>query len=299
METRSRRVLRILLFSVWSVVMTALTYVLGAAPLKVVRIRAGRPVYWLLGVLISGAFFFSQNTLMGLAFFSLVVLVGLFDEMEEAGFSFMVCGFFTLLINTLLSAGAFALWVSRTGPKWSAQITGVLEAMLKPLADLNPHLQINTHDVMVQLPSVIIILWMSALYLAVLLENRLMGGEASLPAGRVSLRSQLAEVRVPDPVVWVFILSILGAFGGFPVKGLETASVNLMNICLLLFFFQGIAVVVKTFANFKVGAVWQFMFMVLIVLHLFLFVALLGLTDYWMDFRLRLVKRTEGIDRRV
>lgn len=299
MESLGQRTLRTIIYSAWAVVMTAtpLTYILGAAPLKALRVRLGRAGFWALGAAISGAFFGLVSPLLGIAFFSLVALVGVFDEMEEAGFSFMASGFFTLLINTLLGGGLFALWVSRTGVKWSAMILSFLDNLLKPLADLNPHLEIKALDVMLQLPSVIVVLWMAALYLAVLLESRLLGGEVVRPDGRASMRSQLAEFRLPDPAIWIFIASLLGAFGTFQVRGLEPAAVNVMNLCLMLLFFQGIAVVSRVFTALRMGPFWQGLLMLIIVLHLFVFVALIGLMDYWLDFRLRLDKKSAETNR--
>jgi hypothetical protein len=294
--TEGRRALRLAFYLVWSVLMTGLTYVLGAAPLKVLRAKGGRALFWLAGTGLSCGFFAADARLMAVAFFSLVLLTGVFSEFEEMGLGFMLSGFFTLLINGLLGAGAFAFWISLTGPKWSQQILTFLETMLKPLADLNPHLQVNPYDLMLQLPSVVMLLWMGALYLAVLLENRLAGG---LEPKHAAMRAQLGEFRLPDPVVWIFIASLLGAFGGFGGHALEAVAVNIMNVCLMLFFFQGVAVVGRLFTALRMGALWQFVFMMLIVLHLFLFVSLLGLMDYWLDFRSRLSKRAETFNREV
>ena len=39
----------------------------------------------------------------------------------------------------------------------------------------------------------------------------------------------------------------VGTFGGLKVQAVEAVAVNAMNICMVLFFFQGIAVVGKFF----------------------------------------------------
>ncbi len=111
------------------------------------------------------------------------------------------------------------------------------------------------------------------------------------------MRQQLADLRLPDGVIWLFIGALLGAFGGFEVRGVEATSVNILNVSFVLFFFQGIAVVAKFFEKLRMGSFWQFVFMLLIVVHLFLFVSLVGLTDYWLDFRTRLNKRTTEFNR--
>jgi len=291
-----RNGLRLTFYALWSVVMTALTFVLGAPPLRLLRVRLGRWGFWIFGVAAAFALFGAGAKSVGVAYLSLIVLIGVYSELEDSGLGFMVSAFFTLLINSLLAAGAFALWVSITGPKWSQQILAFVETLLKPLAEFNPKIQINYYDLMLQLPSVILLLWMVALYVAALVENRLNGGESASVYG-AETRTQLAEFRLPDPAIWVFIVALLGAFGGFVPPVAAAIAVNLMNVCLLLLFFQGIAVVAKFFASVRLGVVWQFLFMVLIVVHLFLFVSLLGLVDHWLDFRARLNKRPEELNR--
>jgi len=292
-----QRALRFIFFSVWAVFMTALTYILGAPSLKVLRRRLGRAKYWALTTLISIGLYGFQAKLLAVAFFSLVILMGVFDEFEEMEFSFQASGFFTLLINSLIGSGAFALWVFAAGPNWSQNILSGLENTLKPLAEMNSRLQLNYFDLMLQLPSIAVILWMGAIYVATLLEGRLSTGDMAVKTDVPSLRPQLATFRLPDAMVWIFIASLLGTFGNFQSHVLEAVAVNVMNISVVLFFFQGIAVVTKFFETVRLGPVWQFLFMVVIVVQLFLFVSLLGLLDYWLNFRSRLTKRAEGFNR--
>lgn len=274
--------------------MTALTYILGAVGLKVLRHKLGRVGYWGLCTTISVALFLIPAKPLAIAFFSLVVLMGVFSELEELHLSFTLSAAFTLLLNSLIAAGAVALWVSRIGPKWVTMVQSTMESLLEPVTKLNANLQINIPDLMWQLPSIILIMWMGAIYVAVLLEGRLSAIEMPKPEGEqpLTMRQQLAQLRMPDTVVWLFILSLLGSFGSFEVKGLQAVSANVLNVSFVLFFFQGIAVVSKFFEKLRMGAFWQFLFMVLIVVHLFLFVSLVGLADYWADFRARLDKRT-------
>ena len=275
--------------------MTALVYVLGAPFLKVLRRRLGRGAYWSLTTLLSAGLYFTQNKLMAVGFFSLVALIGVFDEFEEMGLSFKVSSFFTLLINTLLAAGAFALWVFYSGPKWSQLVLSFLEASLKPVAEFYPR-QINYFDLMLQLPSIAVILWIIAIYVSILLERRLSLGEGPAEIS-APMRPQLASLRLPDAVIWIFIASVLGAFGDFQVHVLEAISVNAMNICMVLLFFQGLAVVSKFCERVKMAIFWQVLFMIVIITQLFPLVSLLGLLDYWLNFRNRLSKSAEQFKR--
>ncbi len=280
---------RFLFYSVWAVLMTALTYILGAASLKILRGKSGRLIYWGLTTVLCSLLFALQFKMLALAYLSLVLLVGIFAELEELNLNFNVSSFFTLVINGLIWSGVFAAWISITGPKWSTQLLTAVEEMLKPLEVYNPGLQIKYYDLMLQLPSIILMMWAAALYLASLLESRINQDGAR--------RDQLKEFRVHDVVVWTFIVSLLGKFGGFTNQVVEVVCANALNVCFMLFFFQGIAVVTRSFEKIRMAPVWQALFMVLIVVYLFLFVSVLGLMDYWFDFRAKLAKSGTGPDR--
>ena len=277
-------------YAVWALALTGLTYVLGATPLKVLRAGWGRRGYWAVGVVTSAALIAGPSPVnqLGWAFLSLVTLVGVFAEFEDMDLSLSASAFYTLLINCLLGAGAFALWIFASGKgAWRASLVGGLERTLKPVTDLNPSLHFDFAALSGQLPSIVVILWLASLYIAVLFEDRL--------GGRGRFRSQLAEYRNPDAVTWVLIGSLLGAFGHLAGPTLEVVSNNALNVCLLLFFFQGIAVVSRALATFRFGPVAQVLMMIVIVLHLFWFVSVIGLTDHWLDFRARLRKRSAAV----
>jgi hypothetical protein len=152
---------------------------------------------------------------------------------------------------------------------------------------------------MLMLPSVILMLWLGALYVGIVLESRLVAPEDAGKTATVPMRRALRELRLPDAVVWILIAALLGAFGGWGGPVVEAVSANALNVCFVLFFFQGIAVVSRLFERLRLSAFWQTLFMALVVVYLFLFVSLLGLTDYWFDFRSRLAKRTEEINREI
>jgi hypothetical protein len=282
-----QRAFRIIFYSLWAVVMTALTYIVGAAPLKVLREKAGRSGFWTIGVGLCAALLLAKVGWLALALGSLVVLIGIFVELEELQLSFMVSAFLTLVITTLASLGAFAVWVAKVGNSWIQLLVASIETTMKPVAELNPQWQINYTDIAIQLPSIVLILWLGSLYLAVAFEKRL-GSERSV------LRAELSDFRLPLPVVWMFMLALLGAFGGFSNRYVEAVAVNLMNLSLMLFFLQGIAVVTRFFNYARVSGIWQFLFMFVIIMYLFLAVSLLGLVDFWIDFRTRMGKQTEA-----
>ncbi|MBX3020508.1 MAG: DUF2232 domain-containing protein [Bdellovibrionales bacterium] len=271
--------------------MTALTYVFGAPPFKILRAKLGRVGFWALGTILAIAAT-AYQPMFGVMMTSLIVLIGVFGEMEEDGFGFAVSAGFTLLICSLLSSAAFAIWVSKAGAKWSSLIVTGIETAFKPVLELNPGVEINYYDLMLQLPSVILAFWMGAIYLAVVLEPRLNGGEPASPRSAAT-RTQLFEYRLPDPVVWLFTAALLGSFGGFGPVWLEAIARNVLTVTVMLFFFQGISVAIRFFETMRAHWFWQTLIMVVLVVQLWPLVILLGLLDFWLDFRTRLSKRAE------
>lgn len=288
-----------MIYLLWGVLMTTLTFVLGGLPLKSLRKGAGRIVYWVACLAAAGALAAGHMYLLSAMFLSQVILIGVFSEFEELGLGLISSSFFAVLMTAMLSAGGFAFWVYSVGPGWLEAITALGHQVLDPVLQINTSLNLDVKELVMQLPSVATILWIVTLYLSVLLEPRLTApSKEPLPASR--FREELALVRAPDFMVWLFIGSLLGTFGSFgeaKIPALHGVAVNLFNICLVVFFFQGLGVVGKFFERIKLGWLWQTLLMVFIILQLFIFVSLIGLLDHWMDFRTRLNKGREELNR--
>lgn len=272
---------------VWSLILTSMTVVLGAAPLKGLHYHVGKLAYWGLGLALASGLFLAGWPVLAGTLAVLVVVVGIFSDLEEAGHSYLSAGAFSLIITCLFGAGAFAFWVSEAGSGWFSQVVAFIEPPLQEAMRLTQGIDLKVETLVIQAPSIAVILLMVALYVALLSERRMLKwlGVKDQP------KRQLSNFRLPDFVVWVFIVSMLGAFAKYDVHWLQVVSVNTFHVCLLMFFFQGLAVLAKTFRLMRIGPVWQVLWFTVLILQLFLVVSLIGLTDYWLDIRGRLVKK--------
>lgn len=297
----AQRRFRVGLYLLWGILMTALTFVLGGLPLKSLRRGAGRMTFWSVCTLAVAVMIGLKLYLLATFFGSLVILIGFLSEFEEQDLSLVASSFFALLTTALIAAGGFAIWVSITGPGWLPAIEGLVKEALDPVLKINPEFKVDIKNITMQLPSVAIIMWMVTIYLSVLLEPRLSAPAAEpVPASR--FRNELATLKLPDFVVWTFIVSLIGAFGaieGVKMYGVHEVSINIFNICILAFFFQGLAVIGMFLSEMKMGWFWQGLLMVILVLQLFIFVSVLGLVDHWMDFRARIAKRRQQVKREI
>lgn len=287
--------LRTLGLFVWSLLLTALTGFLGAAPLKVSKTLWGHRLFWLVSLVTVTALFFTPWRGLAILFSGIIILVGVFTDLEERGHSLSFCGILSIFVTSLLGGGEFAMWIYRYGSGWRTFLEGQIEAFLAPAKQI-AGVSIDAPSLLLQAPSGLVILLMLALFSMVLLEDRI---RAVFGLGKNADR-HLIEFRAPEAFIWVLIGSLFFAFAK-PVNHLEWAqpvALNLLNILIVFYFFQGLAVVVKAFSVFKVGVFWQIIFFSLVVFQLFLFVSLLGLADYWMNFRPRLSRKSAQWDKK-
>lgn len=285
------RLLKYILLLGLSALLSSLTIVFGAVPMRMVRRSFGRWPYWLGHAAVVAAMFALGFSAFSLLVLALVFMTGAYTEVEEHGGAVFASGLGGVLAG--LGAGAVALGAKLYVHK--AALLNELRAQIAPLVDrmaqLNPKAQITIDTVLQQLPSGFVITLMIALSFALIWERRLLTWsklqEQKEGVHTVGLRS----FQVPGATVWLSMLAILGAFLQHGNHVLEMVSVNLLNILAVLYFFQGLAVVATAFEVFKVGRVWQTLWYIMIVLQLFLLVSLLGFADYWVEFRQRLSRK--------
>jgi hypothetical protein len=106
----------------------------------------------------------------------------------------------------------------------------------------------------------------------------------------VASQLKLLEFRVPDFVIWIAMTAFLLTMENFNVKALEILGLNIVNVCTVLYFFQGLAIIEVSLRSFRAGALLRAVTYLLLVGQLFPAVSAIGLIDYWVDFRKRLKK---------
>jgi len=283
-----RVVFRASFLALWAVAMTTVTVVLGAPPLRILRLVMGRVFYWLSVVGLSLALFGVGWKALALLFLMLAVLVGFYSELLEREWTPLSSSAVSLSVTILFGGISFGLWIMLQEQGWYPKLVKTIEASFGQSPLLNSSLKVSIEDLLLQAPSGFVVLMVVAVALLLLMEPRLK--EWAGVKNRASLQ-YLREFRLPDVFVWITILSMLGSFVQIDIKWLQVLSMNVLNICVLLYFFQGLAVVVHVFDWMKVSAFWKTLWLVLIVLQLFLIVSAVGIIDYWIDLRQRLKKK--------
>lgn len=280
---------RVPLLLLWSVLLSAFTVILGATPLRVLRLIVGSNYYWLLSVVgfygLYALGWYPIAAIFGLQ----VLLVGTFSEFEERGSPLRQAAGFAVSLTALFSLSCFYIWTAFVGKGWLNQILNVITGVITQITAIRADLvgSLKAQDILTQIPSIAVILMILSIALALVLEKSL-----SRWAGiKVLRREKLSDFYAQDFLVWVFILSLLGTFSSSGVRQIELISINALNICVAVYFLQGTAILGKYFTVFKLNLFWRITWIFVMVLQLPLLLSVVGLVDYWADFRRGFIKK--------
>ena len=116
----------------------------------------------------------------------------------------------------------------------------------------------------------------------------------TMGAGAAAIRKRRADLmpwppysdwRLPDIIVWAVIVSGILLF--LPGTAVRLAGLNGLIICLVLYFFQGVAVLSTLFIRWRVPTPVRILIYLLTFMQLYgpLFLSVLGLVDVWANFK--------------
>lgn len=290
MKPFSKYILLILLATVLAVT----TFVFGALPMRVLRRGYGRTPFWMglmIASLLVGVF---VSLSYGLLILALTVAVGVFAEIEDHGGEVFTSGFAATMAAIGLSVLAVGMWIHQTKGHLLEDVRSELVPLVDKIATMNSSAVVSVDSVIQQLPSGLVIGVIIAIAISLIAEARMMAWFGLVvqkrPAGAPeSLR--LSSFRVPDVFIWLSIVAIFGAFFRHGNELAEAVSINTLNVLVVSYFFQGLAVASRAFRVYKISAFWRSLWYVVLVLQLFLLVSLVGFVDFWLDFRERLARK--------
>ncbi len=270
--------------------LSTIALLFGAAPLRAVRIAFGSRLFWAGSLAVVGVFAAAGFVVTSVLVMTLAVLVGLFAEVDELGASTFWSGALGVLAALAVLGIAVGGWQSVTRADLIQELRGQLSAVADAVSRANPGTKVEVEALLAQVPSGIGIVLMLLLAAALAWEARMLSifGLSHRSSG---IERRLREFRVPDAAVWLVILAIPGAFLQHGVEWLKVCSMNLLNVLVVVYFFQGMAVVSSAFIVFRISPLWRGIWIALILVQLFIVVSLVGLVDYWLDLRERLARK--------
>lgn len=224
------------------------------------------------------------------AFAAVVLVVGLFTEIEGWGASRGAAGLGSMVALCAAVGAGVGAWCRTLKVAPLTWISNWVEPMVVKMKELYPQLDVDLDLIVSQLPSALIIMGLLVLAIAVLSERTWLRFADS----RVLPARKWTDFKVWDVGIYVLMLALLAALTRHGIKPVTIVGVNVLNVLVVLYFFQGMAVVFKAFDVFRVGALWRVLISFVLIFQLAILVAVVGVSDYWLEIRNRLARRPVG-----
>jgi hypothetical protein len=283
---------KVFVLAVTSVMASMLFSFLGAPFLRAFAVSARSIVFWTVGVVFIATLFIvglSDSKVSQAAVYvgATWMTLGSYNELEKRGIHWRLAGSFSLLAGILFAAiGYFYLRSTPANADVLIQIvTPIHEAINKAFPE-NP---IELKALLGYLPGLFIASLFSALVFGFLLESRVVR-LFGIQKFKVASGLKWLDFRLPDLFIWVSLFSLLFSVVNFDNKILQTISINVLIFSSVAYLVQGLIVVEFIMRFLRFGTISKTLTYMLVFLQLAPFVVLVGLIDYWADFR-KLVRR--------
>ncbi|MEY4617384.1 MAG: hypothetical protein RJB66_2344 [Pseudomonadota bacterium] len=284
----SKRYLKLGLMVILSVLGSALPFLLVAPVIRVAHKNFSSGAFWtsyLLGVLILVGFGLIP---VAISLLSVTLLMGLFSEIYKRYRNMFAAGFPAVAVSAAVTVSATQQWLISKGTTLALRLQEQVQIVLKQAQQVNSMVKIEPEYLLGQVPSVLAALLIMSLALALILEtpiSRLFGF-----ATESEDKLHLLDFKLPDSYIWIAMVSFLFSFIDIGNKSVSMAATNVVNVMVVLYFFQGLAVVEAFFAALRVGFFVRFLTYAVFLVQLFFLVAAIGVIDFWVEFRRRFLR---------
>ncbi len=279
--------------------LTLLTWLFGAPFIRVFRQRTNAVVYWATGAVFSWmSYDLWKNVALNdanAAQTAVVIavcptaawlVIGVFTELEAKGMRWIWNGILSVVLGTAVTLGGAKMLLQTTGVSTEAQLADVLKTYFKNFTFLQLPAEFDFMSVVRQIPSIVVIVVVLVLAHSLIFEKSVYRW-FRIPRERLVAQIRLLDFKLPDVFVWVGMVAFLGAILEWKGQGY---SINVLNVSVVLFFLQGIAILECFYKTLRVGFFVRALGYFLFVFQLSVVLAFVGFIDFWFDFRKRIRK---------
>ncbi len=272
------------------------TVILAAGPIRALRMASPFWVFWPVVSFVTAGFWFSGSVLPGaqlaaLGFLAVALVIGLYTEIEGWGVSRGYAAGVSLVALVAGVGVGFGAWCRSLKISPITWLSKWVETAMTKVKELNPSMTFETDTIVSQLPSGLVILGLIAIAIAVVSEGTWLRVIGTQVVPKTTPSKPWTEFRVWNFMIYGLMAVLLASFTRHDVKVVTVFGLNFLNVLAVLYFFQGMAVVFKAFDHFGVGVFWRILLGFVLTFQLALIVAVIGVADYWLEFRSRLTRR--------
>lgn len=261
---------------------------LSMAPLVAVRRGLGRKPFLLGSLFCLGVPLASGYPLGVFLACATVFTVAWAVEWEEREKNPAIIHLGSALLTVVLMVGFFYA-ADKNGIHVAGFFQRELDSVVLNMKKMLPESEITSDGLTKQLPSLLFIYCSISLWVGALSE-RWFRKWAHFAADPILA---LVRYKSPEALIWVFFASVAGTFLQHDYEVIKTVATNGLNVLLVCYFFQGMAVTEIFFRSAHIQGLWKSLGYFMCLSQLTLLVSIIGLMDYWMNFRLKISNKSK------
>lgn len=270
-----------------AMLMSILTVVLGTPFLRVIRNAYGSLTFWGLVLLFVGGTTLLKADWLSFVVGSVWLTTGISLELEKRRVSFLTNSILSLITGFIVAAAGLLGVLKSLGVTDLTRATEYFREAVKPLVKGQVTQELDYTALVMQVPSMLFIVLLLSLAIGFLMERRIRFWFRLTKQDYV-YKLDFLKFRVSDGLIWVALFSLLfSVLGGFDskFKTLETVGSNLVNVFIVVYFFQGLAVLEHILIQVRAGVFLRTFSYFIFLGQLFLALSIVGFLDFWFDFR--------------
>ncbi len=278
---------RLSVISSIAMLMSVLTVVFGTPFLRVIRNVYGSLTFWGLVLLFVGGTTLLKADWLSFVVGSVWLTTGISLELEKRKVSFLTNSIVSLTTGFIVCGAGLLGVLKSLGVTDLARATEYVQEAVKPLVKGQMNQELDYTALVLQIPSMLFIVLLLSLAIGFLMERRIRFWFRLMKQGYV-YKFDFLKFRVSDKLIWVALFSLLfSVLGGFgpSFKTLETVGSNFVNVFIVVYFFQGLAVLEHILIQIRAGVFLRTFSYFIFLGQLFLVLSIVGFLDFWFDFR--------------
>lgn len=285
---------RLSIISGLAVLMSVVTVIFGTPFLRAIRNSYGSLTFWGLLFLFLGGSTLLKADWLSLMVGSVWLTTGISMELEKRRVPFFWNSILSLVVGFSVCMAGLLEIMKRLGVTDLARAAEYFKEMVKPMAKGQMSLDADFSALVLQVPSMVFIVLMLGLAIGYLMERRLRFW-FQLPKEGFTYRFDFLKFKVSDKLIWIALFSLL--FSTFNISGSNTSGAvywlsivgsNLVNIFIVVYFFQGLAVLENLLIKMRAGVFLRTLSYFVFLGQLFLVLSIVGFLDFWFNFREKL-----------
>lgn len=274
-----------------SVLVSVLFSFLGAPFLRALSVSVKPKIFWTAGVLLVATLLVMGMTLPSVYIGAIWMTLGTYSGLEKRGVNWKQAGLFSLTSGVLFAAILLGLLTRFLAGQ--NLISDLLLPLQTAVNKAFPEDPIEASVLASYLPGIFAATLFMAMALGFIWESKI-NQLFQIQRTRVASGLKWLEFRLPDAFIWVSLFAAFFSLVNIDQAIVQKVALNVVIVSMVAFFFQGLVVAEFMTRAFRVGPISKTILYIFLLVQAAPALILIGLIDYWADFRQKVRKKIKA-----